>query len=109
MASDPELPRFVGSSSLADEGGQSRSGLRGRDGRRTVPLQHRNLVLHFVCELRESTLLTPNAFPQCPPARAPSTRPCRADFATCRSVPLPLSEASPPTRGEGTGEGTGEG
>src|SRR5215212_3053850 len=58
MARDPDLQRFAGSTAPGLEDGQSGSGHPMRAGRIFVPWQHPNLVLHFVCELRESSFMS---------------------------------------------------
>src|SRR6476659_771090 len=56
MARDPHLQRFAGSTDPGLEDGQSGSVHPMRAGSILVPWQHLKLVLHFVCELRESSL-----------------------------------------------------
>ena len=56
MARDPELPRFAGPSALRLEDGQSCSGPPVTAERTLLALQDPpKKVLHFVCELRESS------------------------------------------------------
>src|SRR6185436_15033532 len=55
MARDPHLQRFAGSTDPGLEDGQSGSDHPMRAGSILVPWQHLKLVLHFVCELRESS------------------------------------------------------
>ena len=52
MARDPEMQRFAGPRHPRHVGGQSRIVRQSRAV--GIPWQHPNLVLHFVCELRES-------------------------------------------------------
>src|SRR5581483_4540175 len=95
MPSDPELLQFGGSIAQLDEAWQWRTGLRDRVGHKFVPLQHLNLVLHFVRELRESIV---------PPARhagvIPWSSPRRTQFF------LPVLPVSSSAAGRAGGEST---
>src|SRR5258708_34288528 len=48
MASDPDLQRFAESNAPGYEASQPTSGLPAKAGRILFPVQHLNLVLHFV-------------------------------------------------------------
>src|SRR5665213_1326995 len=62
MPRDPKLQRSARSNGLLAIVGISQSAPQARAGCTLLPSQHPKLVLHFVCELSESSMLSVEAF-----------------------------------------------